>query len=100
MNPSITLGRVLGIRVSINWSWLVVLVLIVWTLAANVFPAQNEGLSDATYLVMAIAAALLFFASLLLHELSTSPPRSSRCSAGYSEPSWTPSSPPLRSVNL
>jgi Zn-dependent protease/CBS domain-containing protein len=69
VNANFTLGRILGIRISINWSWLVVFVLIVWTLAANVFPAQNEGLSDAAYLAMAIAAALLFFASLLLHEL-------------------------------
>ena len=69
MNASLTLGRIFGIRISINWSWLVVLVLIVWTLASSIFPAQNEGLSDGTYLAMAIAAALLFFASLLLHEL-------------------------------
>lgn len=69
MNPSFTLGRIFGIRISINWSWLVVVVLIVWTLAASVFPAQNEGLSDATYLLMAVVAAVLFFGSLLLHEL-------------------------------
>jgi Zn-dependent protease/predicted transcriptional regulator len=69
MNASITLGRIAGIRISVNWSWLVVFVLIVWTLAASVFPAQNEGLSEAAYLVMALAAALLFFISLLLHEL-------------------------------
>jgi Zn-dependent protease len=69
VNPSFTLGRLFGIRISINWSWLVVVVLIVWTLAASVFPAQNEGLSDSTYLLMAIAAAVLFFGSLLLHEL-------------------------------
>jgi Zn-dependent protease/CBS domain-containing protein len=69
VNASITLGRIAGIRISINWSWLVVVVLIVWTLASSIFPAQNEGLSDGTYLAMAIAAAFLFFASLLLHEL-------------------------------
>jgi Zn-dependent protease/CBS domain-containing protein len=69
MNASLTLGRILGIRISINWSWLVVFVLIVWTLASAIFPAQNAGLSDATYVVMAVVAALLFFGSLLLHEL-------------------------------
>ena len=43
--------------------------LIAWTLADAVFPSQNPGLSDGTYVAMAIVAALLFFASLLLHEL-------------------------------
>jgi Zn-dependent protease/CBS domain-containing protein len=34
-----------------------------------VFPSQNPGLSDGAYIAMALAAALVFFASLLLHEL-------------------------------
>jgi Zn-dependent protease/predicted transcriptional regulator len=63
------LGSVAGIRIGLNWSWLVVFALIAWTLAASVFPDQNPGLSDGTYLAMAIAAAVLFFVSLLLHEL-------------------------------
>ena len=33
------------------------------------FPSQNPGLSDGEYVAMAVAAALLFFVSLLLHEL-------------------------------
>jgi Zn-dependent protease/CBS domain-containing protein len=68
MNDSFTLGRIAGIRVGVNWSWLVVFALIVWTLSESIFPRMNGGLSDATYLVMAIAAALLFFVSLLMHE--------------------------------
>jgi Zn-dependent protease len=47
----------------------VIFALIVWSLAAGVFPSQNPGLSDGVHLAMAIVAALLFFASLLLHEL-------------------------------
>jgi Zn-dependent protease/CBS domain-containing protein len=69
MNGNIPLGRVGGVQVRINWSWLVILALIVWSLAVGVFPSQNPGLSDGAYLAMAIVAALLFFASLLLHEL-------------------------------
>jgi Zn-dependent protease len=66
---SIPLGRVAGIRIGVNWSWLVVFALLVWTLAESVFPEQNPGFSDAAYGAMAVAAAFLFFASLLLHEL-------------------------------
>jgi Zn-dependent protease len=69
MNGNLTLGRFGGIEVRINWSWLVVFTLIVWSLAAGIFPSQNPGHSDGVYLAMAIVAAFLFFASLLLHEL-------------------------------
>jgi Zn-dependent protease len=69
MNPSFRVGRILGIPFGINWSWLVVVALIVWSLGSGVFPAQNPGLSRAAYYGMAVVAALAFFASLLLHEL-------------------------------
>ncbi len=69
MRDSITLGRIAGIRFGVNWSWLVVFALIVWTLASGIFPETNEGLSDGTYVAMAIVAAVLFFGSLLAHEL-------------------------------
>lgn len=69
MNGTIALGRLAGVRIRIHWSWLIVFVLITWTLATGVFPSQNPGLSHASYVAMAVVAALLFFASLLLHEL-------------------------------
>jgi Zn-dependent protease len=69
VGDSFELGRIAGIRIGINWSWLVVFALIVWTLAATIFPDSNPGLSDGTYLAMAIVAAVLFFVSLQLHEL-------------------------------
>ena len=69
MNPTLTLGRIAGIRIGINWSWLIVFALIVWTLGASVFPAQDPHLASRTYAAMAIVAAFLFFTSLLLHEL-------------------------------
>ena len=69
MTSSIPLGRILGIRIGIHWSWLVVFALIAWTLASGIFPSTNPGLSHASYVWMAIVASILFFASLLLHEL-------------------------------
>ena len=68
-HASFSLGRVAGVPIGVNWSWLLVLVLVTWSLAAAVFPEQNPGLSDITYGVMAGIAAVLFFACLLLHEL-------------------------------
>ena len=69
MRTSVPIGRIAGIEVGINWSWLIAAVLIVWTLAAGVFPESNPGLGDGAYAAMAIVAAALFFAALVLHEL-------------------------------
>src|SRR5579875_1095216 len=69
MNPTISLGRVAGVKIGLNWSWAIVFALIVWSLASAVFPDQDPGLSKGAYAGMAVAAALLFFGSLLLHEL-------------------------------
>ena len=69
MNGTVNLGRIAGVQVRIHWSLLVVFILIVWSLADGVFPSQNPGHSDGVYLAMGIVAAVLFFVSLLLHEL-------------------------------
>ncbi|HEU4451065.1 MAG TPA: site-2 protease family protein [Gaiellaceae bacterium] len=68
MRDSITIGRIAGITVGINWSWLIVFALIAWTLATAIFPDTNPGLGDGAYLTMALVAAVLFFSSLLAHE--------------------------------
>ncbi|MBI5311179.1 MAG: site-2 protease family protein [Actinobacteria bacterium] len=69
MTSSITIARIRGIDIGINWSWLAIVGLIGWSLAAAVFPDLTPGRSDLTYVLMAIVATLLFFTSLLLHEL-------------------------------
>ena len=68
MRDSITIGRFAGIRVGVNWSWFVVLALIVWTLYSAILPSTNPDLDEGTRAVAAIASALLFFLSLVLHE--------------------------------
>jgi Zn-dependent protease/predicted transcriptional regulator len=69
VHPTFSLGRVAGVEIGVNWSWAIIFTLIVWSLAATVFPDQNPDLANGTYIAMAFAAAVLFFASLLLHEL-------------------------------
>ena len=68
MRDSMTLGRIAGISFGVNWSWVIVFALILWTLATGIFPAQNPGHEQSTYIAMAVVAAFLFFASLLAHE--------------------------------
>jgi Zn-dependent protease len=69
VGSSIRLGRFAGVEIGVNWSWLVVFALIAWSLASAVFPAQNPGLSHGAYIAIAVVAAILFFISLLAHEL-------------------------------
>ena len=69
MQATFSLGRIAGVEIGVNWSWAIVFALIVWSLESVVFPSQNPGYSTGAYVAMAIVAALLFFASLLLHEL-------------------------------
>jgi Zn-dependent protease/predicted transcriptional regulator len=72
MNGNLSIGRYGGVEVRLNWSLLVVVALIVWSLTDGVFPSQNPGLSHNTYLGMAVVASLLFLASIALHELGHS----------------------------
>jgi Zn-dependent protease len=72
MQSSFTLGRIGGIRVGIHYTWLFAFILIAWSLAAGYFPAQAPRLGAGAYWLLGIVAALLLFASVLLHELSHS----------------------------
>jgi hypothetical protein len=64
MDGKLSIGRFGGVEVRLHWSLLAVFALIVWSLADGVFPSQNPGLSDGTYLAMGVVAALLFLASI------------------------------------
>ena len=66
------LGSVLGFEIRIDYSWFVIFFLVLWSFSAGVFPAQYPELSSGAYLAMGAIGTLLFFASLLAHELSHS----------------------------
>jgi len=65
----ITLFRVRGIRISVDWSWFLVLFLIIFWLSGfyrDVLGAEDDAVGP---YALAVASAILFFASILLHEL-------------------------------
>ncbi|MGZ4727227.1 MAG: site-2 protease family protein [Acidimicrobiales bacterium] len=70
MKQSLRLGRIAGIPVGVNWSVIIIAALIGWTLAASVLPEMAPGSSTVAYWAVGATAALLFFASLLTHELA------------------------------
>jgi Zn-dependent protease len=69
---SIQVARVLGIPVFIHFSWFVVFGLIAWTLATGYFPQHYPNLPVTSYWAKGLVASLLFFVSILLHELGHS----------------------------
>jgi Zn-dependent protease len=68
VTSSFRLGRIAGIEIGVNWSWLVVFALIVWSIAADLSDRYPELSSAAVYATAAVAAGF-FFGSLLAHEL-------------------------------
>jgi Zn-dependent protease/predicted transcriptional regulator len=72
MRDAWQIGHLFGIPLRIHVSWLIVFGLVSWSLAAGYFPAQLPDLPVWSYWAKAIVAALMFFASLILHELGHS----------------------------
>lgn len=70
MNPTFRLGRLFGISVGVNWSVLLILVLIAWSLATSVLPAQVPHQSQVAYWSAGVLGAVVFDACLLAHELA------------------------------
>lgn len=69
VESSFTLLRVRGIPIGAHWSWLFIFALVAWSLATALFPSTYPGLEGSAYLAMALVAAVLFFGSILLHEM-------------------------------
>ncbi len=67
--PGVTLFRVRGIRIAVDFSWFVVLFLIIFWLSGFYRDVLNAQDGDSAPYVLAVASAALFFASILLHEL-------------------------------
>ncbi len=68
----ITLFKMFGFAVRVDGSWLIIAVLITWSLAVGMFPRLYPGLSKSEYWLMGFLGALLLFASIVVHELAHS----------------------------
>ena len=72
MRAAWRIARVMGIDINIDPSWLIIFALVSWTLAGYYFPQQFPHWSPGLSWLVGVAAALLFFASVLAHELAHS----------------------------
>ncbi len=72
--PAFRIGRVFGIPIEINVTWLIIFGFLSFSLATAYFPAPQVAPGEPAwqYAIVAVVSALLFFASLILHELAHS----------------------------
>lgn len=70
LTNKIPLFSLLGFRVSLDYTWFLLAILIVWSLARGYFPGVITDLPPETALLMGIFGALGLFASIILHEFS------------------------------
>lgn len=69
MEAQIKLGRIFGIKIGLHYSWLIIALLIAFSLAGH-FGAAHPNWDRGVIWGMAIITAVLFFAAILAHELS------------------------------
>jgi len=69
MKSHIKLGRIFGIEIGLHFSWFIIALLITLSLA-NQFHALNSGWGEGVIWATAIGTSLLFFISIIAHELS------------------------------
>jgi Zn-dependent protease len=68
----IKIGRIFGIELWLDYSWFVLFFLIGLTFTAGLLPAQFPDLSPPAILASGLLITLLFFVSIIIHELSHS----------------------------
>jgi Zn-dependent protease/CBS domain-containing protein len=71
LNRGVSIGHLFDINIRIDWSWLLIFLLVTWNLGFS-FGAMRPEWGATLQWGLAIAASLLFFASVLAHELSHS----------------------------
>ena len=70
LGPPVSVGRLLGIPIRLDWSWMPMLPLYAWAIAGVYLPSYAPGLGIATLWVYGAATAILLVVSVLIHELA------------------------------
>ena len=67
---ALELFKVAGVQVEIDFSWIIIAFLVLWSLSAGYFPITYPGHATVNYWIVGAVGTILFFASVLGHELS------------------------------
>lgn len=66
----ITVDRIWGIPIGLDWTWFFIFGLVSWSLAATFFPREYPALAPWAYWLLGGITSLLRFGSVLVHELA------------------------------
>jgi len=69
---TIPIGRIFGIPLDVDYSWFLIFALLTWMLALNYYPVELPGYTHGWYWGLGAVTAVLFFASIVVHELAHS----------------------------
>ncbi len=75
LSNSIRLFTIRGIEVGVHYSWLIIFLLMTWSLSTYVFPRDptlSRGLATLEFWILGVVTTLLLFVSVLIHELAHS----------------------------
>lgn len=72
MAANINIGKILGIPVGLHISWFLIFGLLTWSLAMGFFPQAYPQISTTAHWILGLITSLLFFGSVLAHELGHS----------------------------
>ncbi len=72
MRATLVLGRIAGVRVGVHWSVLLIFAVIAFGLSESHLPKAHPGYPWLAYWAVGLSTAVVFFASLLAHELAHS----------------------------
>jgi Zn-dependent protease len=70
--PGVFLGTFQKIEFYLDFSWFFIAALVIYSLSTFLFPQEIKGLEPAAYIIMGTVSTILFFLSILLHELGHS----------------------------
>jgi Zn-dependent protease len=69
MNTGIRIARIWGIPIGLHPSWFLIFILVTWSLASGFYPGQYPNSPTWTAWLLGLLTSLLFFGSVLAHEL-------------------------------
>jgi len=72
MLSSFKIGKIAGIEIGVHWSWVFIFALITWSFAGGILEEFFPEWSEARRWSVGVVVAVIFFSSILLHELSHS----------------------------
>jgi Zn-dependent protease/CBS domain-containing protein len=68
----ISIGKIFGIPIRLDYSWFLIFIVLTWLLAGSYYPGEYSDWPVFQYWILGAVTALAFFASVLLHELGHS----------------------------